>query len=361
MFGAHGGVTAVQGPEGTKARACPERLSAPDLLQGAGAAVRPLTSLPARTAAPATWVLLAANVAAFLGIAAYTRSLNLPLLAAVRFGALYPGALAAQDGWGGEWRLVASGFLHFSPMHLLFNMVCLASWGTVIERRLGTAGFLLIYLASLLGGSAMALAEPRGVTAGASGALAGLLGALLLLSLRRRVDMPVASIAVTVALNVAFTFGVAGISWRAHLGGFAAGILAGLWLDAASWVAARTLRRRFPEWLKLDLLLVAALAALQLPFSAGAAVVLLLCIMAVVKAADFALARRHGPAAVAGAALLAQAGLLARGGSQFGVPGVAAAALMLATAAALHLGPLRRGFQDRSFAAAPQGRREQGL
>jgi len=330
--------------------------------------VRPLSTLAPNASAPATWLLLALNVVAFFAIAAATGTLTLSVPAAVRFGALYPGALNGRDLLGGQWRLVASGFLHFSPMHLLFNMVCLASWGTAVERRIGTAWFVLLYGTSLVAGSLVALAEPRGVTAGASGAIAGLLGALLYLSLRRKVEMPFATIAATVALNVAFSAGVPSISWRAHLGGFITGILACLVLDAAAWVSGWMLRCRFPEWLKLDLMLVPALAAVTFPVSpAVLGASLLLYVIVVVKAADLVLCRQHGMAAVAGVAgvaVLAQAVLLARAGARFGTVGLEAAGAVLVVIAFLHMRPLLRGLQDRSFVPAAlqaERRRVQGL
>ena len=327
--------------------------------------MRPVSVSAPNVPTPATWLLLALNVAAFFAIAAATGTLTLSVPAAVRFGALSPGALHGRDLLGGQWRLVASGFLHFSPMHLLFNMVCLASWGTAVERRIGTAWFVLLYGTSLVAGSLVALSEPRGVTAGASGAIAGLLGALLYLSLRRKVEMPFATIAVTVALNAAFSAGVPSISWRAHLGGFIAGILACLVLEVAAWVSGWMLRCRFPEWLKLDLMLVPMLAAVTFPVGPAAlGTSLLLYISVVVKAADLALCRRHGMAAVAGAAVLAQAALLARAGTGFGTPGMQAAGAALAVVALLHLRPLLRGLQDRSFVPAAlqaERRRVQGL
>ncbi len=327
--------------------------------------MRPLSVLAPNAPAPATWLLLALNVAVFFAIAAATGTLTLSVPAAVRFGALYPGALNGGGLLHGQWRLVASGFLHFSPMHLLFNMVCLASWGMAVERRIGTAWFVLLYGTSLVAGSLVASAEPHGVTAGASGAIAGLLGALLYLSLRRKVEMPFATIAATVALNVAFSAGVPSVSWRAHLGGFITGILVCLVLDVAAWGSGWMLRCRFPEWLKLDLMLVPALAAAIFPV--GPAVLgasLLLYVVVVVKAADLALCRRHGMAAVAGAAVLAQAALLARAGAGFGTAGLQTAGAALVVIILLHLPPLLRGLQDRSFVPAAlqaERRRIQGL
>jgi len=315
------------------------------------------------TPVPATRLLLAANVAVFLAVAAYAGTFMIPGRVALRFGALYRAALLNQD----YWRLVATGFLHFSPMHLLFNMMCLGAWGAVVERRVGTAWFVLVYGASLLGGSLVSvLTEPGNpITAGASGAIAGLLGALLYLSLRRMVDYPLQNVAVTVALNVAFTYGVPGISWRAHLGGFAAGILACLVLEGAAWLAGRTLRCRFPEWLTLDLVLMLPAAAVLLgPYGPVRAGLLAVDALLLVKLIDLALCLRLGLAAVAGALGAAQAALLAWAGARYGLPGLGVAALLGIGSLWAHLGLLRRGLRGGAFvptALQAERRRVRGL
>lgn len=315
------------------------------------------------TPVPVTRLLLALNVLIFLGLAAYGGTFMIPGRLALRFGALYRGALANQE----YWRLAATGFLHFSPMHLLFNMMCLGAWGAVVERRVGTAWFVLVYGASLLGGSLVSvLTEPGNpVTAGASGAIAGLLGALLYLSLRRMVDYPLQNVAVTVALNVAFTYGVPGISWRAHLGGFAAGVLACLALEVAAWLAGRTLRCRFPEWLTLDLVLTLPAAAVLLgPYDPMRAGLLAVDALLLVKLIDLALCLRLGMAVVAGALGVAQAALLAWAGGRYGLPGLGVAALLVAGSLWTHLGLLRRGLRGGTFvptALQAERRRVRGL
>ena len=315
--------------------------------------------------APATVVLVLLNLAVFLAATAYAGMGTLPAPTALQFGALQPGALRRPFGTvlgfavDGRWRMVASGFLHFSVVHLVFNMVCLLSWGAAVEQRLGTAWFLLLYAAALLGGGVLVLAGPPVVTAGASGALAGLLGTLLYLGLRHKLTVPFESIMATVAMNAAFTVGLPNVSWRAHLGGFMAGILACAALEAAALVSQHVLRCRFPEWLKLDLLLAAALEAAAVPPSPLAAGLLLLCLALAIKAADLALCLQRGMAGVAGAALLVLAPLLARAGAGHGLTGTAVAALVLGGCMVLHVRPLSRGWQDRSFlAAALQGARQ---
>jgi membrane associated rhomboid family serine protease len=78
-----------------------------------------------------------------------------------------------------EWyRLVTSGFLHFGIIHIAFNMYFLYVLGPMLEPALGRINFLLLYMASLLGGSlGVILLDSGGITAGASGAVFGLLAA----------------------------------------------------------------------------------------------------------------------------------------------------------------------------------------
>ncbi|MGH3870893.1 MAG: rhomboid family intramembrane serine protease [Pseudonocardiaceae bacterium] len=139
---------------------------------------------------------------------------------------LWPVAVAAGD-W---WRLFTSGFLHFGPVHLAFNMIALWMIGRDLEQVLGRARFLVVYLVSLLGGSlaVFLLAAENSMTAGASGAVFGLMGGLAVVLLRlRRSPRPALTI---IALNVIISFVVPGISILGHLGGlaFGAAVTAGL-------------------------------------------------------------------------------------------------------------------------------------
>lgn len=136
--------------------------------------------------------------------------------------ALWPYGVALGD-W---WRLLSSGFLHFGPLHLLVNMFALYILGRDLEVLLGRWRFAAVYLVSLLGGSAavMLFADPRSLTAGASGAIFGLMGGLVvvLLRLRRSVSAAVAII----AINVVIGLSVPGISLAGHLGGLVVGAAA---------------------------------------------------------------------------------------------------------------------------------------
>jgi membrane associated rhomboid family serine protease len=142
-------------------------------------------------------------------------------------GALY-GPAVAQGEW---WRLVTAGFLHYGPIHLLFNMLVLWWFGRPLEAVLGRGRFLAVYFVSLLAGSAGALLlTPDAPTLGASGAIFGILGAGLFLE-RRQVYVFGGSALVIVLVNLAFSLAARGVSIGGHLGGLVGGILAMLALS----------------------------------------------------------------------------------------------------------------------------------
>ncbi|UYM07407.1 rhomboid family intramembrane serine protease [Solicola gregarius] len=128
---------------------------------------------------------------------------------------------------GGWWRIVTSGFLHFGFIHIMFNMYALYLFGPMLERMLGYVRFIAMYMTSLVAGSLFVylFADPRTLTAGASGAIFGLLGCTLVLFLKHGYDVRV--LLGLLAINAFITFAFGGISWQAHLGGFVAGVLCG--------------------------------------------------------------------------------------------------------------------------------------
>ncbi|WP_084436369.1 rhomboid family intramembrane serine protease, partial [Aldersonia kunmingensis] len=135
--------------------------------------------------------------------------------------ALWPPAVAD----GQLFRLIGSGFLHYGALHLAVNMFALWIVGRDIERVLGRSRYTLVYFVSLLGGSAAVMAlELNAVTAGASGAIFGLFGALGIILLRLRQN-PGPIIAIIV-INVVISVATPGISLWGHLGGLAAGTAA---------------------------------------------------------------------------------------------------------------------------------------
>jgi membrane associated rhomboid family serine protease len=123
-------------------------------------------------------------------------------------------------------RLVVSGFLQYGPLHLLLNMYALYILGREMETVLGRVRFAALYALALLSGSAavMAFQSPTSLTVGASGAVFGLMGGFAVVLFRlRRSPGPILTI---IALNVALSVLVPGISLWGHLGGLAAGALA---------------------------------------------------------------------------------------------------------------------------------------
>jgi membrane associated rhomboid family serine protease len=140
---------------------------------------------------------------------------------------------------GQWWRLITAGFLHGSILHLLFNVYILWVLGSQLESILGKRKFIVIYFVSLIGGSvASFLFSPFGTySIGASGAIFGLMGAMLVVGRKKRLD--ISQVAVLVILNVVIGFVLSGIDWRAHLGGLAAGSLIAWILLNATWLKER--------------------------------------------------------------------------------------------------------------------------
>lgn len=180
------------------------------------------------------------------------------------------------------WRLVTAGFLHSTaftvPLHLLFNMYALYAFGPTLESFLGRSRFLVLYLVATIGGSVaevvnyelIVLTNGEIVRAtggfinaaqslGASGAIFGLLGALLVA--RKAIGIALRPLLIVAGLNLALGFVVPNIAWQAHLGGFG--------LGAAVMAVYLATRRR--EALRRQILGVAGIVA-------GLAVVVAVCV-----------------------------------------------------------------------------------
>jgi len=182
---------------------------------------------PGRYDAPATYALIALNVAAYLvEIAGGGGGLspgggNSILL---DFGLFGP--FVAEGEW---YRLLTSGFLHASLIHIGFNMFALFFLGRILEPGIGTPRFVALYLASLFAGSFGAiLLDPDSLTIGASGAVFGIFGATFVMARERGIEGLASSIGIVLLLNLAITFGNPEISIGGHLGGLAAGVLCAL-------------------------------------------------------------------------------------------------------------------------------------
>ena len=132
------------------------------------------------------------------------------------------GLAVASGQW---WRLLSAGFLHLSVAHILFNMWGLWVLGRPLEAMLGRIRFATLYFTALVAGSTASyvFADPLGASAGASGAIFGLAGGLIVVA--RRMNWNVSWLVGIVALNFALPFMVANIDWHAHVGGLLAGVI----------------------------------------------------------------------------------------------------------------------------------------
>ncbi len=168
------------------------------------------------------WVLVALNVLVFLVTVAQAGSLD-GNNAAPLFQAW---STAPTEVAGGQWwRVVTGGFLHYGPLHLLFNMWALWIIGRELEGVLGQGRFLAVYAVSLLGGSVAVLVfGSRVAVAGASGAVFGLMGGLTVVL--RRLHLSLGPVVGLIVVNVVLSVVIPGISLLCHLGGLVVGAAA---------------------------------------------------------------------------------------------------------------------------------------
>jgi rhomboid protease GluP len=181
--------------------------------------------------------LIALNIAMFVAEVRLGGSTNPQTLH--RLGALEPWKIR----FGGEyWRMLASLFLHYGPLHLLFNLYALFVIGPGLERIIGPVRFAAYYLLAGLGSSTgVLLLKLRDLSrsdqlVGASGCVLGIVGVWAGYLLRHR-NEPFAgrrlrNIVLVVAIQIAFDLSTPQISMAAHLSGLATGVLLGLLIAA---------------------------------------------------------------------------------------------------------------------------------
>jgi membrane associated rhomboid family serine protease len=135
------------------------------------------------------------------------------------------------------WRLLTSAFTHVQIFHIFANLFMLYQVGPPLEQMLGRLRFVILYLLSALGGGVAVwlLSAPGSATLGASGAVLGLVGALLVIG--RAHGMDVTWILGYVAVTAVISFLFSGISWQGHLGGFVTGA-------AVAWIFLQDVKRR---------------------------------------------------------------------------------------------------------------------
>lgn len=157
----------------------------------------------------------------------------------LRYGAGIPELTFGQGEW---WRLITPMFLHAGLIHFLFNTMALVSLGPLAEEEYGTERFAFIYLASGIVGTIVAQFVGGVRTVGASGAICGLLGLLLVHGWRRGGAyggaLRQAMMRNTVLLVILSV--LPGIDWRSHLGGFLAGAACGLVVPSGAFRSRST-------------------------------------------------------------------------------------------------------------------------
>ncbi len=158
---------------------------------------------------------------------------------------------------GAWWQPLTTMFTHVEIWHLGFNMLALWFLGPQLEMAIGRARFLGLYLLSGLAGSTLVLwAAPEfQATLGASGAIFGLMGALLVMAYK--VGGNVQQIGMWLLLNLVITFTFPNISWQGHLGGFLGGALVAV-------VLAYSPRERRGTWQLVGLAAIAVAIAVAL-------------------------------------------------------------------------------------------------
>ena len=179
---------------------------------------------------------------------------NIGINALVNFGG--NNLLIVQSGE--VWRLISAAFLHVSLIHLLVNMYSLVIIGTQVETFIGKFKFLFVYLISAICGNLLSLIfnEANIVSVGASGAIFGLMGALLYFGYHYRLYLSEAiktQIIPVIVLNLLLGFMVSGVDNAAHIGGLIGGYLASMAIGIEN--KSKT-RDKVNGWIVLILLIV---------------------------------------------------------------------------------------------------------
>ncbi|WEV36408.1 MULTISPECIES: rhomboid family intramembrane serine protease [unclassified Lactobacillus] len=173
-----------------------------------------------------TWIILIVLFVVFLMETALGGSQNTAVL--IKMGAMSNYAVVAGGQW---WRLFTAQFLHMGIMHIVSNAVMIYYLGVYMEQILGHWRFLAVYLLSGIGGNllSLALGSDQAISAGASTALFGLMGAMTAIGLRNR-DNPVLVYLGKQALwlaviNIVLDLFDTNIDIQGHIGGLITGLL----------------------------------------------------------------------------------------------------------------------------------------
>ena len=218
-----------------------------------------------------TAVLLAINVLVFLVMTVAGAGLSPTSAALLRWGADF-GPRTTNGEW---WRLLTSTFVHIGFLHIAFNMFAFCQIGPLMERMMGNLAFAAVYLICGLAGSIASLTiHPYVVSAGASGAIFGLYGALIGYLTVRPKDIPqevVSSLSrgalSVVGYNVIWGAFSSNTDMAGHAGGLICGYACGLAMSLPITLEGAALRPRRLACVGLVAAVVLPAAALRIPRS----------------------------------------------------------------------------------------------
>lgn len=120
------------------------------------------------------------------------------------------------------WSIITVSFVHANILHIALNMYSLFIVGTPLERFLGRARFSALFFISGIGAVVAVDLLANEPVVGASGAIFGLLGALVVFA--RRMGLRTTQLYIVIAINLAIGFIVPQIAWQAHIGGLVVGV-----------------------------------------------------------------------------------------------------------------------------------------
>lgn len=151
----------------------------------------------------------------------------------MEMGAVYPEKIQVD---GEYWRLITATFMHFGFSHLLNNMVLLGTAGQILERAIGPLKYLILYLLAGVGGSTLSYVQmlhsgDYAVAAGASGAIFGIVGALLWIVIRNKGHYETLTgkgLVAMIVLCLYYGISTGGVDNWGHIGGLIGGFLIGI-------------------------------------------------------------------------------------------------------------------------------------
>ena len=228
---------------------------------------------------PVTYLMFTANVVVWIGLETTGGSSNLDNI--VRWGANYGPAIVN----GEFWRLISATFIHIGFFHLLLNMAALIIFGREVEKIFGWKAFAICYLTAGVGGGIVSVYwQSFGtVSAGASGALFGLLGSFgsYILLNRKSLDAvfqrSIRFLGFILFVNIAISILIPAIDGAAHVGGLVVGMILGVllapqaikhtyWVDPATYSGYTSLEFRRASFMKISLVTISSVVALTAAF-----------------------------------------------------------------------------------------------